>query len=167
MTKGEQPKIDLPNSDAEVWLQRITILAIAASFVLVGINYAQLPDEIPVHFDLSGHPNSWGPKIIIWVLPGIMSATAGFLLWLSTMPHNLNYPVKITPENAAFQYKKTRLVLRWLSFVTAGMTFYLSWKTIQIALGKASQLDPWFLWVFLSLIGASVIAMFIPQKKAH
>ncbi|MDX1940346.1 MAG: DUF1648 domain-containing protein [Saprospiraceae bacterium] len=165
MAKEERPKLDIPISDAARWLQRIIFLAIIASFVLVGMNYSQLPDQIPVHFDFSGQPDDWGSKIMIWVLPIIMSAMVALFLWLCQRPHQLNYPVKITPENAAYYYKKTQWVLRWLSFLVSIMTIYVTWKTIQIASGKAAQVDSWFLWIFLSLIGASMVVLMIPPKK--
>lgn len=167
MENENRPMLDLPLSELEIWLHRLTIIILMITFVIVGVNYTKLPDTIPIHFDFSGQPDSWGPKIVIWVLPIVMGMTIGFLLWLARRPHILNYPAKITPENAAFQYKKARLLLRWLSFIISAMTFYLSWKTIQIALGQFSKLDSWFIWVFTGAILASVIIMFISKKTAQ
>ena len=34
--------------------------------------YGSLPDTVPIHFDLFGNPDGFGPKWILWLLPGLM-----------------------------------------------------------------------------------------------
>lgn len=67
----------------------ILILTMAISAVVI---YPQLPPEIPTHFGVSGRPDEWGPKMAIFLLPGLSALVYMLLLGLPRIdPFRRNY----------------------------------------------------------------------------
>lgn len=45
---------------------------VLGAFAVTALLYERLPDPLPVHFDLNGHPNGWMPRAVgAWVVPAI------------------------------------------------------------------------------------------------
>ena len=81
------------------------ILTIIGGLMLMGttlftiINWTQMPDQIPLHFDFSGNVTNYGGKAAIipilaitWVIFVLMTVIVKF-------PKTCNIPVAITKEN--------------------------------------------------------------------
>lgn len=164
MSQDKKLKFDLPLSDLEIWLGRIAIILIALSLLIIGINYTQIPETVPTHFNGAGEPDAWGHKATLWILPVTMTPVMFLLLWVSRKPSKFNYPYEVTPERAAQIYRKARLSLRLMALVTTLMTLYISWRSVQIAIGEATQLGSWFLPAFLIILGACFIPTLFPGK---
>jgi uncharacterized membrane protein len=114
--------------------------------------YTNLPEIIPVHFDLSGHPNSYGSKMTIMFLPVIGSLLFIGLTVLTNYPQHFNYPVNITSENAARQYSNATRMIRSLKLI---ITFVFSagvFMIYQAASGKSASPPFWYLAVMLGSI---------------
>lgn len=165
MARKENPNLDIPLSEQEIWLVRMIISAIVGSFLIIAINYMQIPESVPIHFNGAGKPDAWGPKAMLWILPVIMGLVIFLLLRVSRKPAKLNFPYEVPAEKAPHIYRKARLSLRLMGLVTALMTLYISWKSIQIAFGEASGLGKWFLPVFLFAMGAAFIPMLFPGRQ--
>lgn len=65
-------------------------LAILAALILFGLDqFPQLPDQVPIHFDLQGHPNGYSSKAFaLWFLPAL-------ILWVIALIYGL---VRVSPE---------------------------------------------------------------------
>jgi len=158
-----KPKIDIPVSGTETWLHRLAIATIGLSILLIALYYGQLPDRIPIHFDINGNPDSWSKKVMLWFLPIMLGATVGMLHLVSKMsPDNFNYPVKITAENAAYYYRKTRLGLALMNLVIGLMALFITWKMITIALGNSDSFSAWFIPGLLLAIALPIVIMVYP-----
>ncbi len=35
--------------------------------------WSQIPDTVPIHYNINMEPDRWGPKLSIWIMPGIMT----------------------------------------------------------------------------------------------
>lgn len=116
---------DKADTTAEV----LSLFFLAATLIIVSAGYGSLPDSIPLHFNFSGQADSMGGKINIFILPVISFAMYLLLTLIQRVPHSFNYPVKITEENASFQYHLAVKMLRYLKLliilefglITAGM----------------------------------------------
>ena len=71
----------------------IPSLIIAAAIVASALVYPKLPETVPTHWDMSGHPNGWSSRAFgAWVLPVIM-----IVLWVQLWilpaidPRGVNY----------------------------------------------------------------------------
>jgi uncharacterized membrane protein len=124
-----------------------------------------LPDKIPVHFGVSGNPDLWGDKIKLTYIPVVMIFIYGLLTLVVRFPHTFNYLVEITQENAEFQYKNARKLISWLKIEIIFVFAYIEWITVQVAYGKKSGLDVWFLPFFLVLLFGTVIFYFFKMIR--
>lgn len=66
---------------------------------------ADAATRIPIHFNVGGEPDDFGPRSSALWLGGIMTALGLLLAWLSTRPHVLNYPGEVTERNAQHVYR--------------------------------------------------------------
>jgi hypothetical protein len=70
--------------------------------------------------------------------------------------HRFNYLVPITEENYERQYKNALLMMRSLKTVIVLLFLYITWISIETALGNSSGLSAWFLPVFLIVVGGTI-----------
>jgi len=147
-----RPIIKIALKRKDYILEAVALIAIIGLITIPFIYYQQLPDIIPNHFNAKGKPDSYGSKAVIWLYP-----TIGLLLYLgltavSRIPHRFNYPVKITEENAYYQYKNAVKLTRTIKLFCALIFLYLTHKTVTTALGDEAGLGAYFLPLFLGLI---------------
>src|ERR1700741_4387974 len=86
-------------------------LLLLATWLFVLLIYSRLPGSIPVHFNAAGDVDDFGSKRMIFLLPGLDAFVCVLFFFIKRNPHRLNYPAKITAENAAAHYR--------LSLITA------------------------------------------------
>lgn len=126
------------------------LLILHWGFVLV--HYPDLPALIPIHFDAAGEPDSYGNRIIFWLLPAINTALFALLLVLSRYPHRLNYPVSLTPSNTEALYRYGVSTLQFLQLSVTALFSLITWQTARIAMGYSDGLGVWMLPLVLSLV---------------
>jgi uncharacterized membrane protein len=161
LKKETQPVLHLHATPRERALRIAALFTIASSFVVIALYYNKIGTaSVPIHYDLSGTADGWGNKNVLWFVPTLVGVLIIFLLWLSKRPHHFNYTVKITPENAERYYRQARQMLHWLALIIGVGTFFITWQSIQGALGKQATLGTWFLPVFLLLLLAIVLSTF-------
>ncbi|WP_373074655.1 DUF1648 domain-containing protein [Zeaxanthinibacter enoshimensis] len=121
-------------------------------WIYVGFIYMDLPESIPVHFNGKGEPDSSGDKSMIFILPLLATFLFGGLNWLKQYPEHLNYPVRITEENAARQYRNLRRMILVLNTIII-LTFWgICIGTVLVANGEADGLGVWFIPLFIFLL---------------
>nr|WP_315025882.1 DUF1648 domain-containing protein [uncultured Chryseobacterium sp.] len=77
-------------------------------------NYNDLPQRIPVHFDLSGKPDRYGSKAYAFLMPILGIAMYVLFLFITRHPENSNFPVEITEQNKGAQFLIMKIGLRFL-----------------------------------------------------
>lgn len=82
-------------------------------------------------------------------------------------PRIYNYPVTITPANAARQYALARMLLVWLKFEIVWFFTYIEWKTIQIAFNKSGGLGPTAVFIFITATIATTVIYFWQARQAR
>lgn len=87
--------------------------------------------KVVTHFNLDGVPDSYGGKETLTTLPTYATVLYGVLTLASFFPRYLNYLDEITPENAAFQYRRAATTLKLWKFLVVGVFLLLS--TLSIA----------------------------------
>jgi uncharacterized membrane protein len=142
--RGPRPHIRPPRSTIEVVCVTVVALGLLALLGMTAWWWPQLPAIIPTHFGLDGKPNAYGSKATVLLLPTLLLAmTIGFAA-LVRFPWIFNYPVTITPENAAQNYRRGRLLLEAVNAVMAAIFAVVQWQTVRVALGAAHDLGPAF-----------------------
>lgn len=157
----KRPRIDIEKS----WLQKVFDLVgftfLLLGFVYILLEWSNVPSRVPIHFNVRGESDLWGPKPSLIILP-----LTGVILWfalglLERYPHVYNYVVKITKGNAEIQYRSAVVLIRFLKNAIAMMFAYLSVISVQIAKGLENTSQEWVLPIFLTAIfGAIIVYLF-------
>jgi hypothetical protein len=92
----------------------LTLLGVWTWLLLV---YGQLPASLPSHYSALGQADAFDSKASLWLLMAIPTGLYVLLTWAARKPHTFNYPIEITPQNAAFQYANATRMIRYLKTV--------------------------------------------------
>ncbi len=161
-----RPKLKIKSTPTDYLIEVVSAVAVAGLIFLPFYYYGQLPDTIPHHFNEMGEADKFGSKNIIWLFPII-----GLILYiamsaLSRFPHRFNYPVKITEENAYYQYKNAIKLGRTIKLFSVLVLLFITYKSITYGLGDETGLTIYFLPLFLGLIfGTLAIYVFSAIKN--
>lgn len=162
----ERPVIKIPKEKLDWAFDIITFLCVGWLWMYCIISYSALPDNIPVHYNELGFPNSYGSKDTIWLIPSIVTVVVVALFFLNKYPHLFNYAVNITEENALKQYRLSNRLLRVISMNVAAMFSYIVYKEVDGAKTGFSQLDWWFIPLLMaSLITPTIWTIISSSKK--
>lgn len=110
------------------------------SVVVMIVVYPRLPDEVPTHFGLTGDVDSFGPRWNVFILAGISLLLQAGVLFLSSKPHFLNYPVVVTATNAQRVYQEGERMLVWVAVALAVLFTGLNLSVLDVASGPVMLL---------------------------
>jgi len=142
---NKRPRIKLQLNQTDKVLEIIGWISVFGIWALPLINYFDLPEIIPIHFNGAGKADRFGNKTHIFVLPIISTLLFIGLTILNKRPHVFNYPGQITKENAVHQYTYATRMMRVLKLVIVLLFGLIVFKTIQNVNGHADWLGTWFL----------------------
>ncbi|MEH7238211.1 DUF1648 domain-containing protein [Bacillus sp. JJ1562] len=141
---SERPILKLPKTFSEKILVSLSVLFLLGIYVYIIINWSEIPDRVPTHFNFAGEPDSWGGKWSVLILPIIATFLFKTMLIIGMFPHIHNYPVEVTPENAEGLYRNSRKMLITMNFF---LTFFLAigaLEMVTVAQGKEG-LGMWYM----------------------
>lgn len=140
LSKSERLKIIIPLQIVDYALEALAVISLLMLWGLAMINYGQLPEQIPTHYNINGSPEGSGSKSTLWVLPVVGLLLYVFMTLINRRPEGFNYMVKITPENAAVQYRMATRVIRFMKAFVMLLFAFLVWRTVSIVNGEAKGL---------------------------
>ena len=121
----------------------LAAIAFALTFVMLARRYGDLPEEIPVHFGITGKPDAWGGRILIWPLPISMLMMVGFVLALAT----------VDPPDEPQEIEVPSAMALYVGIVTLTIT----WRMIAVAMGRAKTLG----WYTFAVIFVPILLLVI------
>jgi len=151
-----RPKIKIQPTKTNWVLDIVGLIGVIFTVVVVITSYNDLPDTISTHYNVSGQPDGYGGKSILFVLPAVAIVTYLIMTIGVRFPYTFNYPFEITEENAERQYKNMTLMIRTLKTFIVMIFGYLTYATIQNGLGKMQGLGTWFAPVALLAVLGTV-----------
>ncbi|MDO4225026.1 MAG: DUF1648 domain-containing protein [Bergeyella zoohelcum] len=131
-------------------LNSISFLFLALIFFTAIKNYPQLPNKIPIHFNIEGKADRYSSKKWIFLLPILGLVLLAFM----TADLEYNFPIKITKEN----FENQKLIA---DIVTSGIgliSMLLFYSIIQLTIHYQDEIKrkKWkiYIWTFgiLSII---------------
>ena len=152
MDKSERPILNLPFSPLETILDRLGLAGVLLGIAVLTATWPDLPQRVPTHFGASGAPNAWGGKTSLLIGPIVALVIYIGLTLLARYPHLYNYPKRLSADNAERMYRLGRGLIIWLKTEIVWLFTWLSWATINVALGHAAGLGPWPIYVALGII---------------
>ena len=145
----QRPHIRPPITLGEVVAILVTIAGLLFTLIPLALYYPSLPNTIPSHFTISGQVDAYGPKMVLWIFPAVGLFITVLFQFLCHFPWAFNFPVRITAENAARQYVRGRLLLRWVN-ATVWLFAIIQWQALQAARGASQGLGPSFSVIILA-----------------
>ena len=165
MNMNKRPRIKLQLNQTDKILEIDGWISVVGIWALPLINYFDLPEIIPIHFNGAGKANGFGNKTHIFVLPIISTLLFIGLTILNKHPHIFNYPSQITKENAVHQYTNATRMMRVLKLVIVLLFGLIVFRKIQIINGHADGLGTWFLPFTIGLFIILTIYFLIISMK--
>lgn len=165
--KTNRPKIDVPLEPLDIIVDLISVTLIILIIVYTAINYGDLSETIPTHFNASGEADGFGDKIYVWMLPVIGIVTFVLLFVLNKFPHIHNYMVNITEENALKNYRFSTRIVRFTNVFVAVLFACIQYMMVEQGKGNDAGFGSWFTF---SIIGLSLILplfILIYQQKIN
>lgn len=121
-----------------------------AGIVYVAVRYAQLPAEIPSHYNFYGEIDGYGSRGTLWIMPVIGILCDALMLAVSFFPQTWNVGTSVTVFNRALVYRRVRDLIADMRLSMAVMfTAFAVWQT---------ALTPTFPWGMGVLIGVCCTA---------
>jgi len=147
-TMTKKPVLTIHLNSIDKAIEYAGWLLLIAIWVYAIIHYAELPDQIPVHFNAQGEPDAYGGKQYYFVTLIISSVIFIGLTILNKYPHLFNYMKKITQENALKHYTTATRMIRMLKLILIlvfGTVTYM--QTMDD--GYNTSLSAWFMPIML------------------
>jgi len=148
---SKRPFIKLKLDRTDIFLEVLGWLSICVIWIMIFMNYSDLPETIPTHFDAKGKADSFGSKNNTINIQFVLTLLFIGMTMLTSFPHRLNYWVQITKENAKRQYQLATKLIRVLKLMVSIVFGLLFYQTIENSYGNASGLGLWFFPVTISL----------------
>jgi uncharacterized membrane protein len=128
-------------------IDRFALMLMVVGLLIPAFYHAELPPEVPIHFNWRGLPDWYAPKMWVWLLPGV-----------SVIMYNLlgrvNYADSRETDRKAAELRVLQQMMRWIRLFVMASFLYLTWGIIQTALGHWEGLGTYFVPVFMiALLG--------------
>lgn len=149
----KRPKLKLQSTPTDKFLEISGWSVLLTTWIMVILNYGDLPDTIPIHYNAEGVIDGYGNKSFIWKLPLISSLLFIGMTILNMFPHIFNYLTEITEKNALNQYTIATRMMRYFKFIIAVLFGFLVFKTVQTTDGLGCYFTPLVLvLIFIPMI---------------
>ncbi|WP_296314368.1 DUF1648 domain-containing protein [Winogradskyella sp. UBA3174] len=162
---AERPKLKIPFQTIDIVIELASITVLILMWIHLILEFANLPDSVPSHFNAAGEPDNYSGKGFLWFLPALATVMYIGLFILNRFPHLHNYKVNITEENTLKQYRFSTRILRIVNFLCALILAYINYQIIIGAQNNASDLGVGFL---ITVVGVSVLLpvfIYVYQQK--
>ena len=166
---NDRPKIKIPLDKTDKTILAVVIILGCFLWIFSSYLFYISPEKVPAHYDFSGKVTRLDNKIILLLLPALGTIVCIGLYILSKYPNIYNYPLTITTENAAANYKKGSKLMRFLMlgilvlFSFFQLEFYKSIKNNFSAIPKWDL--PLILLITMATPIVSALFFYTPTNK--
>ncbi len=112
------------------WYDRLThwlsLACLAGAGLYLLVNWQNIPETIPTHFDFAGQPDDWGSRITCLVVLAIGAAIWAVTAALGRFPALWNTGVAVTEENQRRVYRILKNMLSTLKLTAAVILAFLA-----------------------------------------
>jgi uncharacterized membrane protein len=133
-----------------------TLGVIIASFIMSVWLYSGLPATIPVHFGLSGSPDAWATRSLIYIfmVPTLNLLMYLFFLFIYRYPQYTSWPttlILMTVEETRREkiFEILRSMVSWLLFWVTLLFGYLQYTILATANGRSFGILNYIMIAFL------------------
>jgi uncharacterized membrane protein len=161
------PKLKVSRKKVDWIMEVAAFIFLIILFALPIYFHNKIPEIIPTHYNISGVPDDYGSAGTLWLLPITGLVIYIVITVLESYPYIYNYPVKITPQNAYRQYTMATRLMRFLKTVVLIMFSFLTYQTIEVALGNKYGMGKILLPVFLIAVFGILIVYLVKSRNTR
>ena len=147
-------------------LKVISFVVLILIWIFTIVNFKNLPETIPIHYNIAGTPDGFGPKSSIWFETTLTTALFLFLMYVSKKP---NFPLLNIPQNIKKKPILTEFIVSILLLIIMLIFADINYESIQNALGKANGLSSIIHYllglVFIFVFGLLIYSYIISKRQ--
>jgi len=162
----KRPRIQINLTPTDYFIETIGVIGIICLFFFPIYFFNDLPNQIPKHYNAMGQVDSYANRGMIWLVPAIGLIIYVGLTFLNKFPFIFNYPTKVTNENAEKLYTIGTRTIRLLKVVVILLFAFLNYKTILIALNKATEIGKFYLPILLIVLATIIGTMIYKMTRS-
>ncbi|WP_196297026.1 DUF1648 domain-containing protein [Methanosarcina barkeri] len=151
-TSEENLTMKLKYTKLQLALEIIGLLLLVGMVTFIYIQWDQIPQQVPMHYNALGEIDSWGSKYQTLILPAISILLYSFMTVVSFFPQIWNVPVQITDKNKEAVYLSTKNLIIFLKVEMLTIFFYLNYHTVT-----AQPLSITFLPILMIIIFGTLV----------
>jgi uncharacterized membrane protein len=121
------------------------LLMLLTIWGLVINRYPNLPELIPMHYNLEGKVDRFGGRTTIFALPILTTVLYIGLTLFHLFPKQIKYPASIAIANKQLLFIIAMRMIRYLKLIIVVLFGYILYIDIQYSNGIATGLGVWFL----------------------
>lgn len=142
-------------------LRWVSWIVTMISSALLMTSYPQMPQEVPVHFNAMGQPDEYGNKIAVLGLACGIILVQLVIYWASKKPQVMDYPAKVTDENAQRLYREGERF-----FVCLGLSISALMAGISaLYLSFDPMISNYLIWLSLAVMAAVFIGSMVRMRQ--
>ncbi len=119
-------------------LKVISFVVLILIWIFTMVNFKNLPETIPIHYNIYVTPDGFGPKSTIWFETTLTTALFLFLMYVSKKP---NFPLLNIPQNIKKKPVLTEFIVSILLLIIMLIFADINYESIQNALGKTKGIS--------------------------
>lgn len=165
MKSDYRPILKLQKTKGEWIWDIIGGTAFVLALIYLAFSYAELPNEVPGHYNAKGEVDRWGSKTELFILPLVGLFTWGFLHIIEKFPHVHNYPRRLNENNVEKFYLNSRKLINEVKNIGLLVFAILIYEDIQVTIGDIDSLGTWILpLIFAGFLLPIIIRMIISKQ---
>jgi uncharacterized membrane protein len=155
-----------PQTSFEIIGEFFSVISLIALWAIALSSWPTLPETIPIHFGLTGKPDGWGTKGLVFFVPG--AATLLYALVTSAPLFPEKPAIAAMPPDLKARYQMlTRRLLFAIKAETLFAFLYLGCAVVRVAKGEMESLGVWFAPAMLGTIFGTIAIHFIALKPGR
>lgn len=147
-------------------LKVVSFVVLILIWIFTIVNFKNLPETIPIHYNIDGTPDGFGPKSTIWFETTLTTALFLFLMYVLKKP---NFPLLNIPQNIKKKPILTEFIVSILLLIIMLIFADINYEIIQNALGKTNGLSSIIHYllglVFIFVFGLLIYSYIISKRQ--
>jgi len=160
-----KPILRIVRTKSDNVIEYVAIGTLIAIWAYVFFSYFNLPETIPIHFNLNGEVDGYGNRGILFLLAIVPTVISVGLTVLNNYPHLFNYTVEITRENAEKQYGFATRMIRYLKLCICFLFAAILFEVNMSAINTSNTLGPWFVPIAIALVLFPIVFFTIKSRR--
>ena len=129
----------------------LCFLMILGYVMYLVVTWGNLPERVPIHFNVHGIPDRYGKKGSLLLEPILGLLILALLMFCQRFPQWWNYPVEVTEENREHIFEIASKMMSVIKLLSIGVCLYAG---ISGNLGTAPM---WPVWILITGIFVTLI----------